>query len=79
LGGDWRLSCRQLHVDRGSFFHTVYRIQEKLGRAFAEVEPYALFPLDEYFSGLVRRDPNYVPSSLGPLRAKPPALLPLSA
>jgi len=79
LGADWKLCCRQLHVDRGSFFHMVYRIQEKLGRAFAEVEPYALFPLDEYFSGLVRRDPSYVPLGQAALRVKPPAPLPLSA
>ena len=36
-------------MDRGTFFHSVYRIQEKLGHAFSELEPYALFPLDEYF------------------------------
>lgn len=57
LGADWKLCCRQLHLDRGSFFHTVYKIQQKLGRTFAELEPYALFPLDEYFSGMVRRQP----------------------
>lgn len=55
LGADWKLCCQRLHMDRGSFFHTVYRIQQKLGRAFAEIEPYPLFPLDEYFSGMIRR------------------------
>ena len=55
LGADWKLCCQQLRIDRGSFFHFVYRIEEKLGRAFAEIEPYALFPLDEYFSGIIRR------------------------
>ena len=55
LGADWKLCCRQLHIDRGTFFHTVYLIQQKLGRAFAELEPYALFPLDEYFSGMIHR------------------------
>ena len=32
------------------FFHTLYRMQHKLGRAFSETEPYALFPTDEYFT-----------------------------
>ena len=80
LGADWHLCCRQLRTDRGSFFHTVYRIQEKLGRAFAEVGPYALFPLDEYFSGLVRRGPSHAPSPNRPLvPVKPLRLLPLTA
>ena len=30
LGADWRLCCRQLKLDRGSFFHEVYRIEQKL-------------------------------------------------
>ena len=50
LGADWRLCCRQLKIDRGNFFHSVYRIQQKLGRAFAETEPYGLYPIDEYFA-----------------------------
>lgn len=51
LGADWKLCCQKLKIDRGEFFHHVYRIEQKLGRAFRELEPYALFPLDEYFSG----------------------------
>ncbi len=62
LGADWKLCCRRLKMERGDFFHEVYRIQRKLGRVYRELEPYALFPLDEYFGGSVR-------SSL-PLRAK---------
>src|SRR5882762_10633320 len=42
LGADWRLCCRQMKVDRGVFFHAVYRIQRKLGRVFRELEPYSL-------------------------------------
>ena len=38
-------------MDRGSFFHEVYRIEQKLGKTFRELEPHALFPLDEYFNG----------------------------
>lgn len=49
LGADWRLCCRKLGMERGLFFHQVYRIQQKLGRVYRELQPYALFPLDEYF------------------------------
>jgi hypothetical protein len=56
LGADWKLCCRRLKMDRGNFFHVVYRIQQKLGRTFRELEPYSLFPLDEYFHGPLRRD-----------------------
>ncbi len=49
LGADWRLCCRRLRMDRGQFFHHVYRVMECLGRAFYEMEPYALFPPREYF------------------------------
>ncbi|HLJ15908.1 MAG TPA: hypothetical protein VKV15_15530 [Bryobacteraceae bacterium] len=56
LGADWNLCCRKLGMDRGTFFHTVYRIQQKLGRAFRETEPYGLFPLDEYFNGTSKAD-----------------------
>jgi hypothetical protein len=51
LGADWKSCCRKLNLDRGTFFHDVYRIQQKLGRGFREIEPYALFPVDEYFNG----------------------------
>lgn len=54
LGADWKLCCQRLNMDRGDFYHQVYRIQERLGRVFAELEPYALFPLDEYFGGTRR-------------------------
>jgi hypothetical protein len=54
------LCARKLGIDRGSFFHAVYRIEQKLGRVFRELEPYPLFPLDEYFHG---------PSRIGPGRA----------
>jgi hypothetical protein len=60
LGADWKLCTRQLKLDRGNFFHTVYRIEQKLGRIFRELEPYGLFPLDEYFHG-PRRAPQFRP------------------
>jgi hypothetical protein len=43
-GHDWKICCRRLGMDRGSFFHEVYRVEAKLGRAFREVQPFALFP-----------------------------------
>jgi hypothetical protein len=53
LGADWRLCCTRMCLDRGEFFHAVYRIQQRLGHAFADLEPYALYPLREYFNGVV--------------------------
>jgi len=58
LGANWRLCCRQMKIDRGNFFHAVYRIEQKLGRTYRETEPYGLFPLDEYFGGKIRRGPE---------------------
>ena len=60
LGADWKLCCRRLNMDRGTFFHEVYRIEQKLGRAFRELEPYALFPLDEYFNSTPRQNNSVV-------------------
>jgi hypothetical protein len=55
LGADWKMCCDRLKLDRGGFFHSVYRIERKLGRAFAEIKPYPLYPLGDYF-GDARRD-----------------------
>jgi hypothetical protein len=51
LGADWKLCSRKLGIERGNFFHAVYRVEQKLGRVLRELEPYPLFPLDEYFNG----------------------------
>jgi len=56
LGADWKLCCRRLKMDRGTFFHILYRIEKKLGRIFRELEPYSLYPLDEYFAAATHRD-----------------------
>ena len=50
LGADWKLCCRRLHIDRGQFFHAVYRVQETLGRVFCELKPYGLYPPRDYFA-----------------------------
>ncbi len=67
LGADWKLCCWRLNMDRGTFFHFVYRIEQKLGRVFRELEPYSLFPLDEYFTSINPRDP----AGRGPVQALP--------
>jgi hypothetical protein len=70
LGADWRLCCRQMKIDRGTFFHAIYRIEQQLGRMFSELAPYALFPLDEYFGGRAQEAPP-----AGPLPPIPLAML----
>ena len=54
LAADWKLCSRKLGMERGNFFHAVYRIEQKLGRVFRELEPYPLYPLDDYFHGASR-------------------------
>jgi hypothetical protein len=77
LGADWKLCCRRLNIDRGEFFHRVYSIEDRLGRVFAELTPYALYPVAEYFSGYTRAEPQRatVTSLVRPV----PTPLPLSA
>jgi hypothetical protein len=73
LGADWRLCCRQMNCDRGDFFHAVYRIQQRLGRIYRELEPYSLFPLDEYFGGKVRKtNLMFMPRPIRPRAVQPP-------
>jgi len=55
LGADWKLCCRQLKMDRGTFFHAVYRIEQLMGRVYHELRPYALHPTDEYFSVKIQK------------------------
>ncbi len=77
LGADWRLCSRKLGMDRGNFFHAVYRIEKRLGRAFRELEPYSLFPLDEYFhsAGGNRTVAPCIPVDRpGAIPIRPPAL-----
>ncbi len=73
LGADWRLCERKLKLDRGNFFHTIYRIEQKLGRAFRETQPYGLFPVDEYFHGALRFEARSLPAKVREIR-RPAAL-----
>jgi hypothetical protein len=50
LGADWKACCAKLDMDRGAYFHESYRIEQTLGRVFRELQPHALFPLDQYFA-----------------------------
>jgi hypothetical protein len=71
LGADWKLCARKVGIDRGNFFHSVYRIEQKLGRVFRELEPYPLFPLDEYFHGPSRLVPGGVTRATLPQVIRP--------
>ena len=75
LGADWKLCCRQFKMNRGAFWNAVRRIEETLGRAFRELKPYSLYPVDEYF-GSVRRTGVDIrpvtPARCGPLPLRPP-------
>jgi hypothetical protein len=67
LGADWKLCCRQLNLEKGVFFHAIYRIQQKLGRAFRELTPYPIYPLDEYFASTVRKEVAAQPGNVLPM------------
>jgi len=71
LGADWKLCSRKLNLERGNFFHAVYRIEQKLGRVFRELQPYALFPLEDYFQGPSRIGPD-LSRSAAPVERKMP-------
>ena len=59
-GRDFGWCASHLKAERGTFFHRAYHLQEILGRAFFELEPYALYPLASYYS----RDKNLVSAML---------------
>jgi hypothetical protein len=56
LGADGKLTAQYFKMDRGTFWHAIYRIEQRLGRAYCEIKPYPLFPLDEYFGWTLRKD-----------------------
>ena len=71
LGADWKLCSRKLGIKKGYFFHGVYRIEQRLGRVFFELEPYSLYPPHDYFTFRLPGpiEPSCVEPSLTP---KPP-------
>lgn len=78
LGADWRLCCRKLgNMDKGAFHHTCYRIQHKLGRVFMELQPYPLYPLNEYFSGGMRSETSAKIIAMRPKATAPASNIPV--
>jgi hypothetical protein len=73
LGADWRLCCRQMGIDRGTYFHSLYRLQHRLGRVFRELQPYSLYPINEYFAGkLEKSNLAIMPEPSRPKPVQPP-------
>ena len=56
---DWKFCTKRLGMDRGSFFHEVYRIEASLGKIYAELLPYPLFPIIDYMHGASIDSINY--------------------
>jgi hypothetical protein len=50
-GWGWQDCARELRMDRGNFFHAVYAVERKLGKAFSSAGPFGLFPVRRYFGG----------------------------
>jgi hypothetical protein len=75
LGANWRICCHYLRIDKGTFFHSAYRIEKKLGRVFRELEPYSLWPLSDYFCGPSKRKIGSFPANDAP--PAPPVRAPL--
>lgn len=72
LGANWRICCERMKLDKGDFFHTVYRIEQKIGRALRETRPYPLYPIDEYYFGVkVEHKAKVLPMTFGE-PVKPP-------
>jgi hypothetical protein len=57
LGADYNLCTRKLGLNKGNFFHAVYRIEAALGRAFVETKPYGIYPLHAYFGKVSDAEP----------------------
>ena len=79
LEADFHLCCQKLGLDRGKFFHSVYKIQQKLGRIFRELEPYALYPLSDYFYGPAKRPGSCLVIKRSVVPIRPPVNLPDAA
>jgi hypothetical protein len=55
LGADWNLLQRHFTtLSREAFVTMTSNMEDTLGRVFRETAPFALYPLDEYFSSTVR-------------------------
>ena len=54
LGADLKFCCQRLSIDRARSSTPFIALSRSCGPVFRELEPYGLFPLDEYFHGSVR-------------------------
>ncbi len=67
----WYAVAGRAGLDRGNFFHAVYRIEERLGRLYAELQPFSLFPTDSYFLQTIQRGvPKRDVQEPGPVRKR---------
>jgi len=72
MGADFKLCVQRLKIERGDLFHALYRIESRLGRAFREMEPYGLFPIEQYFYGQMKGSSPVTPPPDGPRPLVPP-------
>jgi hypothetical protein len=74
LGASWKICCGRLGLDRGNFYHTVYRIEEQVGGAIVALEPYSLYPPRDYFASKLGElaKPLQPDLLLGPGSLRPP-------
>ncbi|MBC8167929.1 MAG: hypothetical protein H7Y20_18930 [Bryobacteraceae bacterium] len=77
LGADWHLCSRKLGMNKGVLHHSIYRIQEKLGRVFRELQPYPLYPVRDYFTSSYRHREHAKVVSIRPERTPVGDLFPL--
>lgn len=56
--------CRQLGMDRGTFYRAVYKIKTRLGYAFANTKPFVLYPVDQYFGATCDKTTSVAPFPL---------------
>ena len=75
LGADADLCCQKLKMERPNFFYAANRIEHRLGRIYAELKPYPLYPLRDYFGGFVHKGVKSEPI----LSVHAPATFPLTA
>lgn len=54
LGAAGSMVARRFNMTRAAFETMTRALEAKLGRVFRETEPFALYPLDEYFSTNMR-------------------------
>lgn len=48
---EWKACTSKMGINRGEFYHELYRTEQQLGRVYGETKPFPLYPLDEYFNG----------------------------